>query len=122
MRLIPRHISQRTRNWARWLIVLVLIWAIQLIWLYDRLGRPNWGEYWQMRGWYRPGIQVVDATGGEYLPEHVLNPLSPAGATWAFVLAAGVYALLATCIIWAVWRAGEKRRRRAMRSFRRAVA
>lgn len=110
------------RDGSRWLCVLALLWVAQLAWLYWRLGRPGWSEYWQLRAVYRPGIQAVDATGGDHLPGYLLNPLSPTGAKWAFILASGAYALLATCALWAIWRASEKRRRRVNRSLRRAIA
>ena len=118
----PRRRRRLARDWGPWLLVLALAWAAQLAWLHHRLGRPTWGEYWQFRGLYRPGIQAVDATGGDYLPAHVFHPLSPGGAKLAFVLAAGVYALAGTLLVWGAWRLSQNRRARVARSFRRALA
>ena len=75
-----------------------------------------------MRGFYRPGIQAADAAGGAVLPGYVFHPLSPNGAPWAFVLAAGVYAVVGTGLIWCGLRLRERYGKRAARSFRRAVA
>ena len=113
---------RRAREGGKWLLLLALIWLSQLAWLSSRIGPLSWREYWHLRGIYRPGIQAVDATGGEYLPRHVFHPLSPGGAKWAFILAAGVYAVLATLMIWGLWRASVKRRREVARSFKRAFA
>ncbi len=100
----------------------MLLWAAQLVWLHQRLGQPSWSEYWRLRGYYRPGIQAVDAGGRQHLPGHVFNPLSPNGAALAFILASGVYALGATTIAWGAWRISRRRRQRVARSFKRALA
>ncbi len=119
MPVASRRMRQR---WGKWLLLVVFLWVIQLVWIHQRLGRPSWSEYWRMRGIYRPGIQTVDATGGSVLPGYVFHPLSPNGAPWAFVLAAGVYAGAATLLIWCAVRLRERYGKRAARSLRRAIA
>lgn len=106
------------RALSRWFFVLALVWLLQLLWIYVRLASPSWGEYWSMRGLYRPGIQAVDVSGGGHLPGYVFNPLSPTGAKWAFILASGVYAAAATGLAWITWRLTEKRRKRMLRALR----
>ena len=112
MSLLSRRNKRRIRGatWAtvRWVCLWLLLWVAQIVWLYHRLGRPTWSEYWHMRGLYRPGIAAVETTGGEHLPGYVFNPLSPTGAKWAFVISAGVYALAGTMAIWLLWRASQK--------------
>ena len=103
-------------------MLLALLWAAQLALLYHRLGEPSWNAYWYWRGLYRPGIRAVGLAGGEYLPGYVFHPLSPSGAKWAFILAAGVYAASATGALWAIWRLSEPKRRKVRRSVRRALA
>lgn len=111
-----------TWDTARWVVLWLALFSAQLVWLYHRLGRPSWSEYWRMRGLYRPGISAVETTGGDHLPGYVFNPLSPTGAKWAFILAAAVYALAATLGLWVLWRGSRKPRQRAVRRFRRAIA
>lgn len=105
-----------------WVLLALLLWAAQLMMLYGELASPTWSAYWYWRGVYRPGIQAVGATGGEHLPGHVFNPLSPAGAKWAFVLASGAYALAGTAVVWAMLRLTRARRQRTGRRLRRALA
>lgn len=119
---MPGASKRLRKDWGKWLLLAAFLWAIQLLWIHQRLGRPSWGEYWAMRGFYRPGIQAVDATSGSILPGYVFHPLSPSGAPWAFVLAAGVYAIAGTLLAWGGLRLRQKYGRRAARSFRRAVA
>ena len=119
---MPARSKRLRRRGGKWLGVLALLWALQLVWIHQRLGRPTWSEYWRMREIYRPGIQAVDAGGGSVLPAYVFHPLSPNGAPWAFVLASGVYALAGTLLLWLMLRLSEKKRRGVSRSIRRAVA
>ena len=107
---------------SRWIALGLALWAVQLLWLYHRLGGLSWSEYWHMRGLYRPGISAVETAGGEHLPGYFFNPLSPTGAKWAFIFSAGVYSLAATLAIWLIWRSSQKPRLRAARRFRRAIA
>lgn len=119
---MPRAAKRLRKAGGKWLLLAAFLWSCQLLWIHQRLGRPSWSEYWRMRGIYRPGIQTVDATGGSVLPGYVFHPLSPNGAPLAFVLAAGVYAILGTLLIWSGLRLRQRYGRRAARSFRRAVA
>lgn len=100
-----------------WLLLGLALWIGQL-W-YIGHTTVGWSSYWSWRGWYRPGMQVVQAHGSGYLPGHTFHPLSPNGARLAFALAAGVYAMGATLICWGLWRVTRERRRRAARSITR---
>ena len=95
-----------------WLFVACALWLGQLWYIGSTTSGPF--SYWAWRGWYRPGIQVVEHQGGEYLPDHTFHPLSPSGAKLAFVLSAGVYALVGTLLIWMAWRGTRTRRRRVV--------
>lgn len=106
---------------SSWLLLARLFWAAQMAILHQHLGRPKWNEYWRWRGVYRPGLQAVNAAGGEYLPGYVFDPLSATGAMWGFALSAGVYALVATVALWTLWRAMGRRRQGFVRGFRREL-
>lgn len=102
-----------------WMVLALALWLLQL-W-YIGQTTVGWSSYWSWRGWYRPGMQVVQTHGGDYLPGHTFHPLSPNGARLAFALAAGVYAVGATGICWVLWRATRSRRRRTIRKLTRPV-
>lgn len=97
-----------------WILLALVLWMGQL-W-YIGHTTVGWSSYWSWRGWYRPGIQVVQTHGSDYLPGHTFHPLSPNGARMAFALAAGVYAGGATLICWALWRGTRSRRQRMARA------
>ena len=96
-----------------WLAVLAVLWLGQLWWLSTAAG--SWSGYWYWRGVYRPGIQTVEATSGEYLPDHTFHPLSPSGARLAFVLSSGTYAAGATTGLWLLVRLPRRGKRRGRR-------
>lgn len=100
-----------------WLLLALALWTLQL-W-YIGHTTVGWSSYWSWRGWYRPGIQVVETHGSDYLPGHTFHALSPNGARLAFALAAAVYAVGATLICWGLWRGTRKRRKRAARAMTR---
>ena len=100
-----------------WITLAIALWILQL-W-YISHTTVGWTSYWTWRGWYRPGMQVVQAHGSAYLPGHTFHPLSPSGARLAFALAGAVYAAGATLVCWILWRVTQKRRKRFTRAMTR---
>jgi len=90
------------RSARRWVLAVLVLWAGQLIVLMDQLGDPTWSAYWHWRELYRPGIRIAETHAGGYVPGGTFNALSPTGARLAFVLSAGIYAVLAAAGLWAI--------------------
>lgn len=114
---VPRFARRLLPRLLPWILLALALWVGQL-W-YIGHTTVGWSSYWSWRGWYRPGIQVVQTHGGEYLPGHTFHPLSPTGARLAFALAAAVYAAGATLICWAALRLTRSRRKRLARAMTR---
>ena len=114
--------TRLSRPLVAWCLLALLLWLAQVAWLAHRLAQPTWGEYWHWRGVYRPGLQTLDATAGDFLPGYVFHPLSPTGARVAFVLSAAVYAMAVTGLAWLALRATSGWRQRAGRRLRRSLA
>ncbi len=74
------------------LLLLIVLWAGQLLVLRQRLSTFDWDTYWATRRFYRPALIALGDWGEGVVPAKAFDPLSRDGATLGFTLAAGVYA------------------------------
>lgn len=78
----------------RWgVLVFVVVWVAQLAAIAVRLDEPTWTKYWEMRGFYRPGLIAFRNVAEPWLPGDYFAWHSKRGATAGFVFATGLYAL-----------------------------